>query len=471
MKRLLTLFICVAFVINSLSPLSILAGNQTQTHDANGNLINDGIYCYTYNDANRLSVVKTCADNKLVAEYVYNFAGERFIKKVYENGIFKYMIMTINDLYEVKINADGSEEETTYYRANGELVANKVVKRPAPSATPTSQELKYHHTDHLGSASLVTSSTGTKVEETRYLPYGSVREGGSENLTGRYTYTGQESDSETGLMYYGARYYSPVLGRFIQPDSMLPNIYDPQSLNRYSYVKNNPLKYTDPSGHEPVLGQLGSAIDIAIEMIKSNNNPDAAKETDSLARMRVHFSGETKFNNRKDTNTPLRVESQGPSRFVYTNERGWIDMRHFFTAAEYTRDYGGFLTSRILYVGELDQLKRGSVSAFSYEDMASNQAGIDFWNQYGDQISNGEITLERAVYEFLINQGAIDPKEAPNYDYITHHTTLDGSYTQLTSMNKNGLKGEELKRRSKENYEKQSAENKAKITEAHKLLK
>ena len=52
-------------------------------------------------------------------------------------------------------------------------------------------------------------------------------------------------------MYYGARYYAAEIGRFVQPDSMLPDIYDPQQLNRYAYVRNNPLKYVDPSGLEP----------------------------------------------------------------------------------------------------------------------------------------------------------------------------------------------------------------------------
>ena len=65
-----------------------------------------------------------------------------------------------------------------------------------------------------------------------------------------YTFTGQEDDDELGLYNYKARLYDPVLGRFISPDSIVPNPEDPQSFNRYSYCLNNPLKYTDPSGHE-----------------------------------------------------------------------------------------------------------------------------------------------------------------------------------------------------------------------------
>jgi RHS repeat-associated protein len=55
---------------------------------------------------------------------------------------------------------------------------------------------------------------------------------------------------ETGLYYYGARYYNPLIGRFITPDSIVQAPYDPQSLNRYSYCRNNPINYIDPTGHK-----------------------------------------------------------------------------------------------------------------------------------------------------------------------------------------------------------------------------
>ena len=64
-----------------------------------------------------------------------------------------------------------------------------------------------------------------------------------------YRYTGQRLDAATGLYFYNARYYDPGLGRFTQPDTIVPNPGDPQSLNRYSYAGNNPLRYTDPTGH------------------------------------------------------------------------------------------------------------------------------------------------------------------------------------------------------------------------------
>ena len=64
-----------------------------------------------------------------------------------------------------------------------------------------------------------------------------------------YRYTGQRTESELGLMFYGSRWYDPALGRWAQADTIVPQPGNPQSLNRYSYVLNNPMRYTDPTGH------------------------------------------------------------------------------------------------------------------------------------------------------------------------------------------------------------------------------
>jgi len=62
-------------------------------------------------------------------------------------------------------------------------------------------------------------------------------------------FTGKKLDDETGLYYFGARYYDPLLGRFITPDTIVQNPSDPQTLNRYSYCGNNPINRVDPTGH------------------------------------------------------------------------------------------------------------------------------------------------------------------------------------------------------------------------------
>ncbi len=103
--------------------------------------------------------------------------------------------------------------------------------------------------DHLGSASVTTSSTGTSPKYQLYKPFGEVRYT-SSTLPTKYTFTGQYSNvSDFGLMYYGARWYDVSLGRFAQADTIIPGAGNPLAWDRYSYTLNNPVKYTDPSGH------------------------------------------------------------------------------------------------------------------------------------------------------------------------------------------------------------------------------
>lgn len=79
-----------------------------------------------------------------------------------------------------------------------------------------------------------------------YYPYGDCWQSQGTTPTDK-KFTGQRLDS-TGLYYYGARYYDPTIGRFISADTFVPDFVNPQSLNRYSYCLNNPLKYIDPTG-------------------------------------------------------------------------------------------------------------------------------------------------------------------------------------------------------------------------------
>jgi RHS repeat-associated protein len=108
--------------------------------------------------------------------------------------------------------------------------------------------VSYFHKDHLGSSSVMTNSSGTQIESTNYEPFGGMR-AHSGTTTSGYKFTDQELDAENGLYNYDARLYDPVIGRFISPDTIVPDEYNPQSLNRYAYCLNNPLRYTDPSGH------------------------------------------------------------------------------------------------------------------------------------------------------------------------------------------------------------------------------
>ncbi len=117
--------------------------------------------------------------------------------------------------------------------------------------------------DHLGSVSaFVEEGSGDAVSQ-RFYPFGherlatstgvlagSVLERGGVELPTDVGFTGQVRDDSTGLLFYNARYYDPVVGRFTQADTIIPNPANPVDLNRYAYVRNSPLIHTDPSGHE-----------------------------------------------------------------------------------------------------------------------------------------------------------------------------------------------------------------------------
>jgi RHS repeat-associated protein len=119
------------------------------------------------------------------------------------------------------------------------------------------------HTDHLGSNSITTNASGAVLARQSYMPFGSVRSGGTGSMPTDIGFTGQRLDAGTGgLMYYGARYYLPGLSRFASADTIVPGAGNPQALNRFSYALNNPIKYTDPSGHCVVIctAIIGAAI-------------------------------------------------------------------------------------------------------------------------------------------------------------------------------------------------------------------
>ena len=111
--------------------------------------------------------------------------------------------------------------------------------------------LTYLLTDQLGSTSLAVDASGAKISEMRYKPWGEVRyESPSGSLPTDYTYTGQRSYTDSfGLMYYGARWLDVSMGRFAQADSIIPS--GVQGMDRFAYSNNNPVRYTDPTGHKP----------------------------------------------------------------------------------------------------------------------------------------------------------------------------------------------------------------------------
>jgi len=232
MKKRISLLLILLLAFGNIS--FILSQTEYNLiYDANGNLISGFGLNYSYNGFNQLINITDSSDGSLVEEYFYDHEGSRVFKREYFADGSNQSTFYVSENF-VQIRNDSGVFNETYYYDENDLVAKK----------DNDGNMFYYHPDHLGSTTLVTNESGDVVEETAYLPYGELIEGGED----RYLFTGKEKDVGTGLMYYGARYYDSYLRHFIQPDSLLPDVYDPQQLNRYAYARNNPYRYVDPSG-------------------------------------------------------------------------------------------------------------------------------------------------------------------------------------------------------------------------------
>jgi len=203
------------------------AGPYALTYDANGNVLDGAGYTAVYDPENRPT---TITYNGTTSTFVYDGDGGR-VKKVEGTKPSLY----IGQLYVCEF----VDYCAKFIWAGDQRIAMKQV---------TSGAVTYFHTDHLGSTSAVTNDAGAVNQALTYYPFGETYTStGSANIA--YKYTGKEQDNGTGLYFYGARYYHPVLGRFITADTLVPNPRNPKEFNRYTYAANNPLTYTDPTGH------------------------------------------------------------------------------------------------------------------------------------------------------------------------------------------------------------------------------
>ena len=206
------------------------AGGYTFTYDANGNMLTNRGKIMSYDAENQLISVEKGA---VTTTFAYDGAGGR-VKKTATDGVDTEETTYIGKLYE--IDQDGNTKKHIFAGSDRAVTIE------------STGEYEYYHSDHLGSSNVITNQNGVKVSGYEYKPYGSVsKQTGTDTVN--HKFTGQEFDKETDLHYYNARYYDSWLGRFTQADTIIQDPLDSQSLNRYSYCRNNPLKYTDPSGH------------------------------------------------------------------------------------------------------------------------------------------------------------------------------------------------------------------------------
>ena len=212
--------------------VTALSTGESYSYDANGNMtqrVEGGLtYTQTFDAENRLISVMV---NSQTTQFIYDGEGN-LVKKIKPDGS---RTIYVGGIYEVDKNSGGTVTKTTvYYPAGGAMRVNGT--------------LYYVLKDHLGSASVVTDASGNVVGDQRYYPFGETRLTTGTLYTDKL-FTGQREMTGLSIYHYGARFYSPKLGRFLSADSIVPNAANPQDFNRFSYGLNNPSRFTDPSGH------------------------------------------------------------------------------------------------------------------------------------------------------------------------------------------------------------------------------
>ncbi|MFD6533447.1 SpvB/TcaC N-terminal domain-containing protein [Streptomyces sp. NPDC060184] len=243
-------------------------GPITQAYDANGNLTDtvntasgDKRRQYVWDEENRLVCNQDAASTPVAqdpsgcvgasASYTYDDKGDRVVKR--GDGLSLYP----NRYY--------SEHDTTGYKhvfVGDSRITTKTVATNGPE-----DEQQFFHADHIGSSGYVTDEQGTVTQHLEYFPYG---ETWVEEQTGQantpYRFTGKELDAETGLYYYGARYYNPRTQLWASADPALSDYLDgemaggirePRNLAAYTYTYDNPVKLTDPTGKWPSWKTIG----------------------------------------------------------------------------------------------------------------------------------------------------------------------------------------------------------------------
>jgi RHS repeat-associated protein len=196
------------------TPVSV--GSRAFTYDGNGNLTSDGVKTLTWSHDNRLVWAVIGSSNTF---FYYGPDGAR-VKKISPLGT------------------------TSYFGPEAEEKGGVFTRYPHMDVMVQGTTISFLHRDHLATVKMVTNMAGAVTERTGYAAFGEPKP--STSLPKGFI--GERPDVETGMLYLNARYYDPVLGRFISPDDWDPTLAG-VGTNRYAYAGNDPVNKSDPNGH------------------------------------------------------------------------------------------------------------------------------------------------------------------------------------------------------------------------------
>ncbi|XHL99163.1 MAG: putative Ig domain-containing protein [Microcoleus anatoxicus] len=243
------------YTYNNLNQLSTSTTNGVATiysYDSNGNLIsevtgsNSTVYLWANDGENRLMGV-TVNEGGVTRNlgYQYNAQGVR-VGKVVDGVETRYLIDELQPYAQVLEEYDALGNAKGSYVYGYDLIGKLQGNQPS-----------FYHVDGLGSTRVLTNGLGAVTDSYSYDAFGNliVSAGGSNNA---YLFAGEQRDGETGLDYLRARYYDPLVGRFVSADAYEGTLDDPMSLHDYQYAHANPVVNTDPSGYFSIGELLGT---------------------------------------------------------------------------------------------------------------------------------------------------------------------------------------------------------------------
>jgi len=258
-------------------------------YDGNGNMLTGGDRSVAYNLANKVVSIQSAAAG---VNFIYGADGKRVVQETTGGGstartVYVGLGATGKSIYERTTRDDGTVEHTHFLYALGEHGGNAfAIKVLRGTQGDGAQNMSFNHFDHLGSVTAVSDDEGRVVNAAwggggatvaGYDPWGARRSpdgrpadpaSSFQPLPGHREYTGHETIPGVGLVNMNGRVYDPAIGRFLSPDPNVQFVADLQSYNRYSYVLNNPLRNTDPTGYfsvsaQDIIGYFFTAVAIA----------------------------------------------------------------------------------------------------------------------------------------------------------------------------------------------------------------
>src|SRR6185437_5256787 len=249
-----------------------VAGGPAYGYDSNGNMTSGGGRSITYNSTNKPTQIQGEFQGQADGvTFAYGAGGDRVLQIVNSGGattrtVYVGLGGTGKSLYERSSTAGNAPQHTFFIYAGSANGGNAFAVRILNDNGTVAAD-RYFGFDHLGSTTIVTDENGHVATSTAgaadagavgYDPWGARRSSDGEAsdpattfpvASGHREFTGQETIPSIGLVNMNGRVYDPALGRFLSPDPSVQFITDLQSYNRYSYVQNNPLSFTDPTGY------------------------------------------------------------------------------------------------------------------------------------------------------------------------------------------------------------------------------